>query len=203
MIIKISNITDMIGLFIGIITLLSGSALGFLISQIWFFIFNHIIKMQCITDKRPSYKILKDNFPDFQQKDELFSLMNYILTSKINKNMTIFITRKNDLFSSFGTTICSILSGLIIGFKLKKYVFIVTPSQFTFVNWQCYYVILIFLIIIILLLLVTNLIRIWFELDSMACLLLNSYIETLESDSTKNKYIKKRLRDKTLKDVII
>jgi len=190
------------GLFIGIITLLSGSVLGFLISQIWFFIFNYIVKMQCIADKRPSYKLLKDNFPDFQQKDELFSLMNYILTSEINKNMTIFITRKNDLFSSFGTTIGSILSSLIIGVILKKYVFIVSSSRSTFVNWQYYNGILIMVIIATLFFLVANLRRIWFELDSMACLLLNSYIETLESDSPNNKYLKKRLRDKTLQDVI-
>lgn len=185
---------NIIGIFLSIVTLLSGSALGFLISQIWFIIFNYIVKMQRITKKRKSYNILMDNFPNFiNNKDDLFSLMNYILTSEIKENMTIFVTRKNDLFSSLATTIFSIISGLIIGIGLKKYVFIATSSLGTLVNWPNYYTMFGLSIVTILFLLIMNLIRIWFEIDSMACLLLYSYIEALKSDSIKNDYLKKEL----------
>jgi len=170
-------------LFLGIISLLSGSSLGFLVSQFWFNIFNYIIKTQFILNKRKPYKILIENFQNYSEKDELLSLVNYILTSRIkDKQMTNFIQRKNDLFNTLVSTGFTIITGMIIGYITKKILFKIPKTQQTIVNWCIYDNLLFVFLSIVLLSIILNSIRIWREHDSMASLVITFKIKDIKKE---------------------
>jgi len=165
---------DLMGLMFGFISLLSGSALGFLISQFWYFIFNYVLKINYILKKRPHYSFLIKNFENYKEKDKLLSLMNYMIISLIkDKRMSDYITRRTDLFNILGATGTSLFLGFVSGIIINMVILKKTITGETYVNW-CRYNILIFIsILIVLLIIFLNMVRIWKETDTMVEVLIS------------------------------
>jgi len=165
---------DVLGLLLGFVTLLSGSALGFLISQFWHVIYNYILKIYCILERRPHYAFLIKNFEQYREKDKLLSLMNYFIISLIkDQRMSDYITRRSDLFNTLGSTGISLFIGSLSGFVIKTYILKNPATRGTYINW-CNYEIFIFLSsLVIMIIIFLNMLRIWRETDTMVEVLIN------------------------------
>lgn len=57
---QLSDSITLFGIILGFFTLLSGSAIGFIISQIWYVFNNYILKDDKIIRKREPYMILNE-----------------------------------------------------------------------------------------------------------------------------------------------
>lgn len=118
---QISDTITLFGIILGFFTLLSGSAIGFIISQIWYSIYNYIIKSHRMLMRREVYRNLTNIIDDLEGISNPVTVMVYFLQLKLDKNVAAYITRLFDMFHSLGSTFFGILLGLFLGYTLRKW----------------------------------------------------------------------------------
>lgn len=166
-IIQYPDSNTLFGIILGFLTLLSGSAIGFIISQPWYIFTNFFLKSHGIIMGRESYRILNKIY-NLEEISDPFTVMTCFLTSKIPERMTKYFNRRNDMFHSLGSTLSAIIGGLYLGYYLRA-----LTTQQTFFSKYDFLIIsfsLIFIFIIIF-----NLWKVLEENDSMATLMLEFY----------------------------
>jgi len=133
-----SDIATLFGIVLGFLTLLSGGAIGFLVSQFWFLIYWVIIQPLLVAN------YLKKKLEKFKVEDKNASILlfNYIAHSFEKKQISSFIARRWDLMNIFGSTIMAILSGIVSGLILRGCVLSVSGipnNPWMHVNWEKLY----------------------------------------------------------------
>ena len=113
------DVVTLFGIVFAFISLLGGSAIGFIVSQPWYFFDNLFIKRYLLLKIRPSIRKLR-NIVGSNEPFILRARMAYILTSMIDKEITNLINRLNDILNSMASTISSIFMGLLIGFYFRN-----------------------------------------------------------------------------------
>lgn len=126
------NVITLFGIILGFVTLLSGAAIGFLVSQFWFLIYWLIIERYLANFYKE--KLIED----FEVKDKEASVLvfNYIVHSLRQKRIVSYILRRWDIMTIFGSTIMAIISGLISGLALRNRVFSIQDIPDSHLNWQ-------------------------------------------------------------------
>lgn len=118
------GITDVTSLAISILTLFASSAIGFLISQVWFFIFHsrrsfaRILEEDNVEEymhKAFGWKKKEPKQKNNSQRDAAMgAVIDYILNKEDEKFLKFF-QRKIDLYHTMSCTCISLSAGLIIG----------------------------------------------------------------------------------------
>ena len=107
----------LIGAFLAFLLLLGSGALGFLVSQVWYVIYNHIIsgrygKFPEITDLlRQEYGLTED-----RHRQKIFSDYVHRLS---DKQTLIYTQRRYDLMHICGSTFVTTLIGSLIGLSIR------------------------------------------------------------------------------------
>ena len=121
------GITDILGLAISILTLFASSAIGFLISQIWFTwfhrkrLFARILEKDKVEDYMAKAFHWKLNAKKGKERDVIMStLIGYFLNTEIKSEKIFgFFQRKIDLYHTMSCAWVSLLSGLVIGLSFR------------------------------------------------------------------------------------
>ncbi len=132
------------GIVLGLVTFLSGIPFGFIISQIWYFSANRIVRPLIIgraikSDKKPSdvtlhYLTLKE----FGVEERYFDASyNYLITahsmkSPQNNSMFKYIIKRWDLFNILGSTGVAMLAAIVMGIPVWYYM--VNIQQFSVIQ---------------------------------------------------------------------
>lgn len=112
--------------------LLSGSAIGFLVSQLWYTFFNYRLfgKYGVLPEVT---KILRDRYKKSLKKEidvhKLHLYSDYIQRLHVDKEMLMYAERRWDLIHLFGSTIFSLPIGLLIGFYFYYVIAGIQPNE--------------------------------------------------------------------------
>lgn len=122
------GITDVLGLAISITTLFASSAIGFLISQIWFAYFHSKRLFARILEKDDVEEYMTDAFqwkPKKEKSDKerdtaMGTIIDYILNFGVKDNENVdrilkFFQRKIDLYHTMSSALVSLYLGLGLG----------------------------------------------------------------------------------------
>ena len=132
---------DVFSVSVAILSLFASSAIGFLISQIWFFYFHwkRIYAKILRWDKHDLEESMKKSFgwnkdatPSKLRDEIMGTVVDYILNSTVPKesNLFKFFQRKIDLFHTMSSTLLSIVVGLIFGCGIRFVVGVFGSYQF-------------------------------------------------------------------------
>lgn len=171
------NIVALFGIILGFLSLLSGSAIGFFISQFWYLVYNHYFKTHERLTKQRSHIRLKEIEGIEKYIEEIadrVSIMAYILTYIADEKITNYINRLNDVINSLASTLFAILSGLVIGYIFRLGIF-----QQTFIMYD---VVIIFILVFFMVLLWLNLITVLKEHDSIARFVIIFYEKEIRNE---------------------
>ena len=111
-------------IFFGLLALLSGSGIGFLISQIWHFL-HESFDLYYGAPRKPYQTTielyeLERGFKKKNDKKRISSFFVYLLNSSSNqKQLTDLLSRRGDLYHLFGSEITSLFSGLLLGWIIR------------------------------------------------------------------------------------
>jgi len=163
---------EVLGIIFGFISIFVASALGFIVAQFWFLFLNVVLKSKCLLLKRPHYKHIYDNYEKYRGKNELLSLMNYIISSLIqDEKMINYLQRRVDLFNTMASTGVSLVIGSIFGYAIKGSLLKPISSLETYISWDRYYCILNSTLLVIIIIFIVNMYCIHRENDSMVDIL--------------------------------
>lgn len=160
---KFPEVIPFFGIIIAFISLLSGSAIGFIISQLWYLIYNYPMKSREILRARRHYQRLMPLIRFTDDDTDLISIMAYILTYKVDNRITSYINRLNDMINSLASTFSAMFLGLCFGYIYRFG---------TLRTFRDYDLIIIGFSIFFMLILYANLRVVWKEHDYMADLIL-------------------------------
>lgn len=149
-IISRSGAADVLSVSLAILSLFTSSAIGFLISQIWFFIF-HLNRTYANILRKPEHDIedsMKKSFgwipkdKTDKKRDEIMgTAIDYILNcfKAEENNLFKFFQRKIDLFHTMSSTLISLIIGLGLGLAIRlglyyfgRYPFVTLLDSFLF-----------------------------------------------------------------------
>jgi len=123
------GMTDVSSIAVSILSLFASSAIGFLISQIWFSIFHKKRIYAKILQKHGIEDAMKKSFgwnkdkEKSKERDEIMGtsvdyILNYVLKTD-QCNLYRFFQRKIDLYHTMSSTWISLIIGLIVGLPLR------------------------------------------------------------------------------------
>jgi membrane protein implicated in regulation of membrane protease activity len=121
--------TDLVGLiapFLAFFTLLEGSAVGFLMSQIWWLIFNRWLRKGRLQEAREFLRE-KSRFSKEGKEYELIqgdlkketAFLDYIFFKTENREMLSYIQRRWDLLHTLGSTLVALSLGSLLGIVFR------------------------------------------------------------------------------------
>lgn len=179
--------TEFLGIILGFLSLLSGSAIGFIVSQPWYFCYNYIIKGTKIVERRRPHRRLNKVIEHIEEliiePSDRISIMAYILTLKIPDKITIYINRLNDMLNSLASTISAIASGLISGHIIRREIFKKGCGDYDGIIWGFFIIFSLFILL--------NCYIVYKEHDSMADLMIR-----LKSKELKKEFLELYMRER-------
>ena len=123
-----SGLDSVFGAFLAFISLFTGSALGFLVSQIWYMWYNHkggvfgIPQMQKVKEElKETLGIKFDESNSKSTNEETDVILDYILNDDDNLSRWRYIQRRIDMYHTLSCTAISLFLGLALGFCLRIY----------------------------------------------------------------------------------
>lgn len=172
------------GILFGFLTLLSGTPLGFLVSQVWYLFYFVCYYVSAILPRFGSYKVLKN---EFNVKDEIWSLdaaFNYILHSHKEKGIRTYLSRRWDLLMSFGSTSLAIVLGLISGYVCRD--FVLNLNEKVSATWSGYDLLIFLPSVGMIFLFLFSYIFVWLQFDRMCTLVIRKRAEKPEKKKQKS-----------------
>jgi len=163
--------------------LVSGSAIGFIVSQPWYWIYNYskcpeqLKKRRAYQELLKIYPVVKYISTNSHESEDSVSIMAYALTQKIPEKITIYINRLNDMINSLASTISAVVSGLFSGHIIRLVVFKKGLVDYDFVIWWFFMLFTIFIYY--------NYKRVFKEHDSIAYLMVKLKSEELNKEFLK------------------
>lgn len=115
------------GAFLGFLSLLSGGAIGFLVSQIWWLRFQWKVSILGLKEYKKSVEVIFKVYglekpqcnKDKQRK--YLTAIDYITHSRAEKNVLTLSERRWALYHILSSTVCSLLLGAIAGTIYRIY----------------------------------------------------------------------------------
>lgn len=123
----LTEVHFLITAFIAFFTLLSGGAIGFLISQVYYFFHNSCFNRFSLLDTR---KFLKKEFKLVDNTHQEVVFLDYLFHQSDERTIN-YVTRRFDLQHTFGSTLFAIGFGVIFGIYFKID-FLVANSSYDF-----------------------------------------------------------------------
>ncbi|MFB3890103.1 MAG: hypothetical protein ACE14S_11475 [Candidatus Bathyarchaeia archaeon] len=134
-IVKDSGANDGLSIVLSFITLFSGSAIGFLISQVWFLYFNarkldstrinnnfeDAIQKTTGWIKKKWSKSMLWNDKEKERASAMAAIIDYLLLTEKNEEKVNFCKRKWDLYHSLSCTLVSLIMSAVLGVLLRGY----------------------------------------------------------------------------------
>ncbi len=167
-----------------LVSILAVPALGFLISQPWFFFYQRIITPDKVWGRRWE-KIRKQyNFKNNQKFENLkvsdWFFYDYLPEHKLlTKQIQLYLDRRWDLFSTMGSTVFSILIAVIINVIFKRFILINSLSYSSnlslIFNLNYYYVFIYSLISITIIVLISGMLWLRNEVNSISEAIMNEH----------------------------
>ena len=105
----------MLTAFLTFFTLLSGGAIGFLVSQIWYFFHNSLLKAHFVRDSR---EFLQNTYHLSNNVRRQLIFLDYVFHSS-NTTTIGYVQRRLDLKHILGSTIFSIIIGALFGLIIR------------------------------------------------------------------------------------
>ena len=166
-----------IEIFGALLALLSGSPIGFIVSQIWYILFNHLLfgnyKVLPKINEFLKTKLGVKEIDDYHL--QIFS--DYVQRLSTNKNMLNYSQRRWDLIHLFGSTISAMFIGLVFGI-ISDYIL---SNYIAGLNYT-----ISFLVFLICIPLLVGLDRVLTEHSMARCIIVRDTITNLEQSETKN-----------------
>lgn len=111
------SLVTILGILLGFITLASGGAIGYLISQVWYFLSQKIWFDKLYVDSQISELLKKQKVkPD---KEILLLFSDYLHHTWPKKEIRTYIERRWDLLNILGSTMVTIPLGLFYGYVIR------------------------------------------------------------------------------------
>jgi hypothetical protein len=111
------------------VTLLTGGAIGFIVSQFWWLYYNWRGALSGIKQFEGEFKMIRNktkNLPliDKQQKETVESILDFTLFLEENKELLRLVWRRWDIYHVLSSTSCTIIVSLIAGVGIRIYLFV-------------------------------------------------------------------------------
>jgi hypothetical protein len=118
---------SLVSAFLVFFTLLEGSAIGFLVSQTWYWFYDFILRERRL---RPAIRFLQDKY-GLTQRDihRQTAFLDYIV-QLAEKQLLAYTERRWDLLHTLGSTLVAVLLGSFIGFLIRMYWHIPDPCLY-------------------------------------------------------------------------
>jgi len=126
-----SNIITLFGIVLGFLTLLSGAAIGFLVSQFWYLIYWKVFSGRMANLYAGE---LIDNY-EALDKEASILIFNYLVHSYKPKGIFTYIDRRWELLTIFGSTSIAVILGSIIGWIMREFVLCIPHISTSHINW--------------------------------------------------------------------
>lgn len=161
-ILKRSGIESTFGAFLAFLSLLGGSAFGFLVSQFWWWLFQ---KNFGVYERKPvkalidRYKLTKS--PKSKPKKGVLAVYGYIIHSKREKGVHIYTERRWDIYHLLSSELYTLLIGAVLGlicrvflevFLFKVYFSFTFHDFFSFLKYSEFWVLLFIFVSVVFLL---------------------------------------------------
>lgn len=136
-------------------TLLGGSAIGFLISQFWYFSHNSVLKKYSLKHTR---KFLRETFNLKENAHQEIVFLDYVFHNFSKQQRLDYVGRRFDLLHTLASTLLAVIFGVIFGIFIKTDYFSInvaftTELDFSFPSFTMYdcgiTIIIIFLLIVL------------------------------------------------------
>jgi len=169
----LTKISDVIGILLGFLTLLSGQPIGFLVSQIWYSLFDRLGWRSKVM-KEPFEILVKNNhvLKEFRQV-----IFDYLMNSEKNQNLRYYLDRRWDLGNLLGSTAIAVLLSGFFGYLVRLCFFL---SEVQPITWTVYDLGIIIILVILFLSLWYNTRRVLREDKDMSVLIIRSKIRLLK-----------------------
>ena len=117
-----SDSVTLIGSFLAFLYLLSGAAIGFLVSQVWYVVFNSRLfeeKILCKFYFRDMKIFLESNYGRFSDCSHMLLFSDYVHRLS-NEKIQLYTQRLWDLIHTFGSTITALILGSLFGLVVRN-----------------------------------------------------------------------------------
>jgi len=125
--------TSLFSAFLAFFTLLEGSAIGFLVSQLWYWFYDFILRENSLKPARRflqqqnTYGLTQEDTPEGIHKQTVF--LDYIV-QLAEKQLLAYTERRWDLLNTLGSTLVAVLLGSFIGFLIRVCWYIPDPCLY-------------------------------------------------------------------------
>lgn len=141
---RYSGGATLLGIIIGFLSLLGGNAIGFIISQPWYYIYNYHFKSGKKFLEQSPHKRLNEIIYFTSEPIELLSILTHFLATEAEERVSAYINRLNDMLNSLASITSAIISGLIIGYVLRlKILPILRDYDFLIIGLSLFFTIII------------------------------------------------------------
>jgi len=114
--IRIPQNVEFIAAFLAFFSLLGGGAIGFLVSQVWYLIYNWILPAKYKLNK--ARKLLEDAYGLIDNFNRQTIFLDYVVHHS-NKEILTYMQRRFDLLHTLGSTLFAIFFGSLFGFLVR------------------------------------------------------------------------------------
>ena len=132
--IPLSEVSTLVSAFLAFFTLLGGGAIGFLVSQVWYFCHNTVFNRWSLQDSRD---FLRDTFKLRPRKDKKthqeIVFLDYVFHLS-NKKIIDYVARRFDLQHTLGSTVLATVLGVMFGIFIKIDFFSINVSLNNSIN---------------------------------------------------------------------
>jgi len=115
------------GTFLAFLSLLSGSAIGFLVSQVWWFRFQWKVSILGIREYGKSVEAISEIYGlqkpkcDKTEQRRFLAVIDYISYSCAEEKVLTLSERRWDMYHTLSSTICSLGIGVVVGILCRIY----------------------------------------------------------------------------------
>ena len=135
-----------IGTFLGFLSLAAGSAIGFLIAQIWMLRYTRrgrilgIPELRCQIEQLLRAECIQHGLSGRLRRDDLCAILDYIISRRTQKRIWDYMTRRLDMYHTLMATIYALVIGSVValGFRLYFEWFFIEPYN-SFLSLKTYF----------------------------------------------------------------
>jgi hypothetical protein len=113
--ISLNEMSALVPAFLAFFTLLGGSAIGFLVSQLWYFLHNLVFNRRSLSDSR---EFLRTKFNLVENTHQEIVFLDYVFHQSEDK-IVDYVARRFDLQNTLGSTFLATVLGVTFGIFIK------------------------------------------------------------------------------------
>jgi len=165
--------STILGILFGFFTVFGGSAIGFLISQFWWLLFEILgghYKCRLNGRVRKPFTMLQETYNVNNERVDLITIYDYIIHSSKDTKLYKYIDRRWNLFHTLGSTAISLIASVSLGIILKRILFVDAK-----INPNYHYIIIILSILLSTYMIISAYRTILSEIHNISIILIRQY----------------------------